>query len=50
LEARGVEPVSLKIYPATSVDVLSERIGGIVEEHGLPWTALDVITNVIRHG
>jgi hypothetical protein len=43
-------PVSSNICPGTSVDVLSERIRGVVEEHGWLWTALDVITNVIRHG
>ena len=43
-------PVSSNVYPPTSVDVLSERIRRGAAEHGLRGTALDVITNVIRHG
>src|ERR1700747_2873565 len=42
--------VSSNIYPETSLDVLLERIRGVVEEHGLLRPALDVITNVSRYG
>jgi len=42
--------VSSNVCPATSADVLSERIRWRVEKGGLLGTALDVITNVIRHG